>query len=297
MIFSINPEVSDISGEDMKLYDRQKNLFPVSRYIRLSNLISKALEEMKWHDQPRILLELYLLKMAEPYYNVAELIAKLNELGKQQLSNAQVTCESLEINSNQHSNATENIVENVQIPNMKGHESTEENTIITMADSFDNDLMGLWKDIVTEFSRKHPMSAQSLKDATVKELNANTFQISVSTQLALNMIKMHQETIRKLMTRKSGRDITVSMVLTDIAQNGGVVKEDIKIEPEHDTAPTEQFAVVEDFKETAKTAIPSKIESFAKKFGGSVIKKEKDSSINENNINKTEEFSENESEE
>ncbi len=297
MIFSINPEVSDVSGEDTKLYDRQKNLFPVSRYIRLSNLISKALEEMKWHDQPRILLELYLLKMAEPYYNVAELIAKLNELGKQQLSNAQVTCESLEINSNQHSNATENIVENVQIPNMKGHESTEENTIITMADSFDNDLMGLWKDIVTEFSRKHPMSAQSLKDATVKELNANTFQISVSTQLALNMIKMHQETIRKLMTRKSGRDITVSMVLTDIAQNGGVVKEDIKIEPEHDTAPAEQFAVVEDFKETAKTAIPSKIESFAKKFGGSVIKKEKDSSINENNINKTEEFSENESEE
>ncbi len=297
MIFSINPEVSDVSGEDTKLYDRQKNLFPVSRYIRLSNLISKALEEMKWHDQPRILLELYLLKMAEPYYNVAELIAKLNELGKQQLSNAQVTCESLEINSNQHSNATENIVENVQIPNMKGHESTEENTIITMADSFDNDLMGLWKDIVTEFSRKHPMSAQSLKDATVKELNANTFQISVSTQLALNMIKMHQETIRKLMTRKSGRDITVSMVLTDMAQNGGVVKEDIKIEPEHDTAPAEQFAVVEDFKETAKTAIPSKIESFAKKFGGSVIKKEKDSSINENNINKTEEFSENESEE
>ena len=297
MIFSINPEVSDVSGEDTKLYDRQKNLFPVSRYIRLSNLISKALEEMKWHDQPRILLELYLLKMAEPYYNVAELIAKLNELGKQQLSNAQVTCESLEINSKQHSNATENIVENVQTSDMKGHESTEENTIITMADSFDNDLMGLWKDIVTEFSRKHPMSAQSLKDATVKELNANTFQISVGTQLALNMIKMHQETIRKLMTRKSGRDITVSMVLTDMAQNGGVVKEDIKIEPEHDTAPAEQFAVVEDFKETAKTAIPSKIESFAKKFGGSVIKKEKDSSINENNINKTEEFSENESEE
>jgi DNA polymerase-3 subunit gamma/tau len=297
MIFSINPEVSDVSGEDTKLYDRQKNLFPISRYIRLGNLISKALEEMKWHDQPRILLELYLLKMAEPYYNVAELIAKLNELGKQQLSNAQITSELPEIKTEQHSNVIENIVENVKTPDIKRHESGEENTIITMADSFDNDLMGLWKDIVTEFSRKHPMSAQSLKNATVKELNANTFQISVSTQLALNMIKMHLETIQKLMTRKSGRDIKVSMGLNDIAQNGGVVKEDITIELEQDNAPTEKFAVVEDFKETAKTAIPQKIESFAKKFGGSVIKKEKDSNINENNINNAEEISENESEE
>ena len=279
MIFSINPEVAEISSEDTKLYDRQKNLFSISRYIRLGNLISKALEEMKWHDQPRILLELYLLKMAEPYYNVAELIAKINELEKQKFLSSQiVTDELLKNRIDQNSN----IIENMQGLNIKKDEIVEENTVTTMADSFDNDLMGLWKEIVTEFSRRHPMSAQSLKDAIVKELNSNFFQISVNTQLALNMIKIHLETIQKLMKRKSGRDIKVSMVLNDVAQNGEIFKEDITIDNKQDNVSIEKFAVVEDFSKTAKTAIPSKIENLAKKFGGSVIKKERDSNVNEN---------------
>ena len=279
MIFSINPEVAEISSEDTKLYDKQKNLFSISRYIRLGNLISKALEEMKWHDQPRILLELYLLKMAEPYYNVAELIAKINELGKQNFLSSQiVTDEGLKNRIDQNLN----IIENMQDLNIKKDEIVEENTVTTMADAFDNDLMGLWKEIVAEFSRKHPMSAQSLKDAIVKELNSNSFQISVNTQLALNMIKIHLETIQKLMKRKSGRDIKVSIVLNDVVQNGEMVKEDITIDNKQDNVSIEKFAVVEDFSKTAKTAIPSKIENLAKKFGGSVIKKERDNSINKN---------------
>ena len=279
MIFSINPEVAEISSEDTKLYDKQKNLFSISRYIRLGNLISKALEEMKWHDQPRILLELYLLKMAEPYYNVAELIAKINELGKQNFLSSQiVTDEGLKNRIDQNLN----IIENMQDLNIKKDEIVEENTVTTMADAFDNDLMGLWKEIVAEFSRKHPMSAQSLKDAIVKELNSNSFQISVNTQLALNMIKIHLETIQKLMKRKSGRDIKVSIVLNDVVQNGERVKEDITIDNKQDNVSIEKFAVVEDFSKTAKTAIPSKIENLAKKFGGSVIKKERDNSINKN---------------
>lgn len=279
MIFSINPEVAEISSEDTKLYDRQKNLFSISRYIRLGNLISKALEEMKWHDQPRILLELYLLKMAEPYYNVAELIAKINELGKQKFLSSQIVKDEL-LKNRKYQNS--NIIENMQDLNIKKDEIVEENTVTTMADAFDNDLMGLWKEIVAEFSRKHPMSAQSLKDAIVKELNSNSFQISVNTQLALNMIKIHLETIQKLMKRKSGRDIKVSIVLNDVVQNGEIVKEDITINNKQDNVSIEKFAVVEDFSKTAKTAIPSKIENLAKKFGGSVIKKERDNSINKN---------------
>ena len=279
MIFSINPEVAEISSEDTKLYDKQKNLFSISRYIRLGNLISKALEEMKWHDQPRILLELYLLKMAEPYYNVAELIAKINELEKQKFLSSQIAKDELLKNKIDQSS---NIIENMQDLNTKKDEIVEGNIVTTMADSFDNDLMGLWKEIVIEFSRKHPMSAQSLKDAIVKELNSNSFQISVNTQLALNMIKIHLETIQKLMKRKSGRDIKVSMVLNDVAQNGEIFKEDITIDNKQDNVSIEKFAVVEDFSKTAKTAIPSKIENLAKKFGGSVIKKERDSSINKN---------------
>lgn len=267
MIFSINSEIAEVSLEDKKLYDRQKNLFSIAQFIRMGNLISKALEEMKWHDQPRILLELYLLKMSEPYYNVAELIAKINDLGKQKLEDIPQIKE-VKIEPSSTNEEVHRILEQNEI--------VEHNTVITMADSVDNDLMGLWKEIVAEFSRKHPMSAQTLKDAVVKELNSNAFQIAVGSSLALNMIKMHLEAIQKLMARKSGREIKVSMVLDEVAQKGGVVKEDIKIEHEQEEK-KEKFIVVEDFKETAKTAIPSKIESFAKKFGGVATKNQKES--------------------
>ena len=267
MIFSINAEISDVSAEDKKLYDRQKNLFSIARFIRMGNLISKALEEMKWHDQPRMLLELYLLKMAEPYYNVAELIAKINELGKKSILSIPELVKETKIEKSMPGDEVANSIEST--------EPVQEHSVVTMADSFDNDLMGLWKEIVAEFSRKHPMSAQTLKEATVKELDSNSFQIAVSNPLSLNMIKMHLETIQKLMTRKSGREIKVSMAVDDIAQKGGIIKEDIKIETEQEYVPKETFAVVEDFKETAKTAVPSKIESIAKKFGGTAVKKEK----------------------
>ncbi len=269
MIFSVNPEISDVSSEDKKLYDRQKSLFSMSGYIRMGNLISKALEEMKWHDQPRILLELYLLKMAEPYYNVGELIAKIDELAKQKTVFGHVLADTgvdeQTANLHEDTDSYSNVPENI-----------EDGTVVTMADSVYNDLMGLWKEIVVEFSKKHPMSAQTLKDGIVKELNSSTLQISVKSVMALNMIKTHSEAIQKLMTRKSGREIKVAIVLDETLQKGGIIKEDIKIEQEEEVhSQQEKFAVVEDLKETAKTAVPSKIESIAKKFGGVAVKKEK----------------------
>ncbi|MDR3330841.1 MAG: DNA polymerase III subunit gamma/tau [Endomicrobium sp.] len=82
MIYSINPAIYEISSEDRKLFDIQKNLFTISRHVRINNLLSKALEKMHWNDQPRIVLEMYLLKMSEQYYDVGELINKITDLEK-----------------------------------------------------------------------------------------------------------------------------------------------------------------------------------------------------------------------
>ncbi|MDR1122723.1 MAG: DNA polymerase III subunit gamma/tau [Endomicrobium sp.] len=87
MIYLINPEIVEISTEDKKLFEVQKNLFTISRHIRMNNLLSRALEEMRWHDKPRILLEIYLLKMSESYYNVGELINRIVEFEKSVINN------------------------------------------------------------------------------------------------------------------------------------------------------------------------------------------------------------------
>ena len=204
MIFLINPEVTEISNEDKKLYEKQKNLFTVSQFIRMTNLISKALEEMKWHDQPRILLEMYLLKMAEPYYNIKELIQKIDELGK----NIPKTSFSSQNNTStkQSSSFTENSYDKDE------HQQFEEE-VITMADSAGYDLISLWNEAVTEIINKHPMTAQPLKTKNVKEMNNNTIQVSLDDEVSYGMVKEYGEVLQKLISRKAGREVFVKMIV------------------------------------------------------------------------------------
>ncbi|MDR2708632.1 MAG: DNA polymerase III subunit gamma/tau [Elusimicrobiota bacterium] len=82
MIFSISPDILDISASDKKLFEAQKDIFTQTRFIRMNNLISKAIEQMHWHDQPQILLEMTLLKMAQDYYDIGSIVKKITELEK-----------------------------------------------------------------------------------------------------------------------------------------------------------------------------------------------------------------------
>lgn len=262
MIFSVNPKIAEISTEDFKLYDKQKNLFTVSRFVRMGNLISKALEEMKWHDQPRILLELYLLKMAEPYYNIKELVSKIDELGK----NAALS--SPQQNFNEEASFYGG-----------GREQSDTNIVheevAVMAEATGYDIIDLWKQSVCEIRKKHPMTSHPLETKNIKELSPDVLQISLPDSLSYNMVKEYAEVLQKLMTRKAGREIAVKMIIdSNIDDENAVIKEDIIVKEEIESNNNEIYKVGEDLKETAKTAIPSRIESIAKKFGGKAVKRQ-----------------------
>jgi DNA polymerase-3 subunit gamma/tau len=255
MIYAVNPEITDISPNDKNLYNKQKTLFTISRFIRLGNLISKALEEMKEHDQPRILLEIYLLKMAEPYYNVGELISKIDEISK--TGNINI------VNDPRESTSQVNNISNDEI------EHDNDNDVSTMSETTDYDLLSIVKDIICEVGQKHPIRAPMLNNAQIKILNNNTIQLLFKDKYDLNMVKSYDELIKKLISRKVGREIGINM---GVDENISIANEDIvtKQEPEQ---PKETFVVVEDLKETAKTAMPAKIENIAKKFAGKAVRK------------------------
>lgn len=255
MIYCVNPEIADISTSDKNLYNKQKTLFTVSRFIRLGNLISKVLEEMKEHDQPRILLEIYLLKMAEPYYSVGELISKIDEISK--TGNISI------VNDTKESTAQVNNINNDAI------EQDQDNDVSTMSETTDYDLLSISKDVICEVAQKHPIRAPMLKNAQIKILNNNTIQLLFKDKYDLTMIKSYDELIKKLISRKVGREIVINM---GVDENIIVPDEDIVAKPEPEQ-PKETFVVVEDLKETAKTAVPAKIENIAKKFAGKAVRK------------------------
>jgi DNA polymerase-3 subunit gamma/tau len=81
MFYSIDPQLVQINDEEKIIIEKQQIFFSVSRYVRISNLLSRAIQEMRTNDEhSNVILEMYLIKSAEPYYNINELIDKIDKL-------------------------------------------------------------------------------------------------------------------------------------------------------------------------------------------------------------------------
>jgi DNA polymerase-3 subunit gamma/tau len=239
MIYLINSEVAEIFTEDKKLFEIQKNLFSVSRHIRMNNLLSKALEEMRWHDQPRIILEMYLLKMSEPYYNVDELINRISELEKSAI-NKKCDFKSFGI---EQAEIKENY--NVVAP---------------------TDLVSVWSEqLVAEIMKEHPLTAQSLKKAVIKVTGDVSIKLFVPGQFDYESIMGFRDQIIKLFQKKTGINVTIKVMIEKSALSSK--QEDIATKEAKLVLPVEYaIEIKKDLKEIAKTAVPKHIEDVAKKF-------------------------------
>lgn len=254
MIYSINPEISEISTEEKKLFEVQKTLFSVARHVRMNNLLSKALEEMRWHDQPRILLEMYLLKMSEPYYNVGELINRMSDIEKN-MSAGNYVQEPYPASYGQakepQAGVPVNVVEDV------------EHSV---------DLLSVWNEIVAEIRKKHPLTSQSLQKTLVKISSPSSVRITVANKFDYDGVMEFHDQISKLYQRKTGSGIGVKVAVENIEIEEKSEKEENIVVKEESAPPPVEYEVEEDFKESAKTAVPSHIEAIAKKFGATAKK-------------------------
>jgi DNA polymerase-3 subunit gamma/tau len=158
MLYSIDKDLVKINEEEKKSIEVQKTFFSVSRHIHISNLLSKAIDVMKEHnDNLNIILEMFLIKIAEPYYNINELINKIDKVIKQ----------------------TEGVE---QISSMTSKSS----------------LLTIWNAIVNKLITGHPLTAQALKNISIEVIDHYTIQLSAHTQFDYEAILDFQELILQL---------------------------------------------------------------------------------------------------
>jgi DNA polymerase-3 subunit gamma/tau len=238
MIYSINPSIAEISSEDKKIFDIQKTLFTVSRHVRMNNLLSKVLEEMRWHDQPRILLEMYLLKISEPYYDVGELINKITDLEK-----------------------NVSICSNSQLPFEKQLALQSESYAVGRI-SDPADLTVVWNEIVSEIIKEHSLSAQPLKNALIKIESISSIQLVFSKQFDYDSALEFQDQISKFFQKMTGLNVAIKIIIEKNISKNKAIQKDTSLAKE-DPLQT---------KENAKIRVPKYIEEIAKKFS-SIAKK------------------------
>ncbi len=82
MILSLNSSVLEVTPDELKELEKRKTIFSVPWLIRSGHMLSRALDELRWSEQPRLVLELHMLRLAQPFESVKELIERIESLEK-----------------------------------------------------------------------------------------------------------------------------------------------------------------------------------------------------------------------
>ncbi|MDR1511170.1 MAG: DNA polymerase III subunit gamma/tau [Endomicrobium sp.] len=241
MIYSINPSIIEISSNDKELFDVQKTLFSVSCHVRMNNLLSKALEEMRWHDQPRILLEIYLLKISEPYYNVGELIDRIVDLEKNVNINNKIS------------------------PVLKNRYKQDEKFNVKKS-SGSTDLISIWNEIVSEIVKEHPLTGKSLENVLVETVGISSIQLTVSKQFDYDGVLKFRERILEFFQKKTGLNIEMKVsIIKSTGQNEVISQKDV-LASEKNLLPNTICDIIKNVDKGEKSLIPRHIKEIAKSF-------------------------------
>ncbi len=81
-----------VAGEDTKILElpdkhreillRGKEQFTEENLVRIIDLLSKTYESMKWSEQPRLVIEVEMFRLCQPYIPIGEIIERIGKLEK-----------------------------------------------------------------------------------------------------------------------------------------------------------------------------------------------------------------------
>jgi DNA polymerase-3 subunit gamma/tau len=293
MIYSIDSDILDIAPENKKLFEKQKSLFTPARHVRMNNLISKALEEMRWNDHPRIILEMYLLKMAENYYDVDALLKKIGELEKNIEADNFLPNTSARLSASSQSKTyaspnvsvsakKENHIQNQDNLQSAEKQSPKKQNYSNQNNSQNGDLFSLWGQIVDEISAKN-LTASELTKLALNVVSENEIILSAESQYLKDWGDRYKDEVEKLYRDKTGKNINVKIVIDEskpVAKNENNIEESGEIESEDESAAgtvieevDESDLLIDDNEDkTTKEKIPESLKEKAKKWGGTVRK-------------------------
>ncbi|MDR0984926.1 MAG: DNA polymerase III subunit gamma/tau [Endomicrobium sp.] len=184
MIYSINPRIIEIFPEEQEILKNLKIKISINTYIHINTILSKAINNMYQYDKPIVILEIYLLKATETYYNAKEFINKLDEL-----------IEKIQTSDNEYNNQ------------------------FAQKHFDDTKLKHEWKMIINELGNKHPLIAMSLKNALIKITSDNFIQLTVFNQFDYDNIVDLKEEIHYLLKKKVNLNIELNIIKSDITNN------------------------------------------------------------------------------
>ncbi|MHB9154083.1 MAG: DNA polymerase III subunit gamma/tau [Endomicrobiales bacterium] len=274
LLNKVNPETLEVTADEVKVLESQKELFSTVWLIRSGHLISKALDEMRWADQPRLILELYLLKLAQPYAGIDMLVERLDKLEKnlpyeEPAAPRKAAPEVREEAPARYQAAPETPA--TDFPASLQAETAPAQGEKTAASA--KDVSITWDEVASELQQTRPIIGSVLSEVAFEGSSGNSVTITVKNKFQQESLKRNQALIEDLLEKKAGRRYGLKLLVNEKLETPQkAAPQVIEAAPETEGPSLLEYQVEGDLS-SRKGEVPPGLEKLINKFPGKIVKK------------------------
>ena len=264
MILSLNSSVLEVTPDELKELEKRKTIFSVPWLIRSGHMLSRALDELRWSEQPRLVLELHMLRLAQPFESVKELIERIESLEKNVSAGGYSVSDPA---------PEEKYEAAAPAPSAGSEPKPSQPPARATQSAAPSDIARMWQDIVRELKAERPRIGNMLDGSLAKSITGNNFIIGAVSNFQQDGIKNNQAVIEDAVEKKAGRRLGLQIQIVSVKPQETVVEEEVIVEDEAVEAPIKEVFQVEADLTDTKGELPKGINKVLNKFPGKVVKK------------------------
>ncbi|MFH1379964.1 MAG: DNA polymerase III subunit gamma/tau [bacterium] len=194
LIVASGNEPKDESQESIAFLRAVSKRFGIPEIIRDMRLLSRCLDEMRWSEQPRLLLEMYTARLVEPYVDLKELADKIE------------ASPALPVKS----------VSSIPIPVKTTKQNTnpqQEDTVLASDSAVPESETSCWQSVVHEVEKSKPSLAACLKESSFTRITQNQWKLTFAQQYTCDFVKRNIEYLKKLVQKICNKTVSIDFEL------------------------------------------------------------------------------------
>jgi len=212
------------SSDGLQISGRSVSLAEVLHMIKV---MGQCVDEMRWNDNPRLVLELYSLRLTQPFVDAGELFRRIELLEK--AGPADKTTGQHETPGHAETTGPNITVGNPKnLPASPSASALPVRPIVSEAPALStspaspvaSDVTDLWKRLLAELWKK-PTVASHLERAHLKSATAAEWVIGFADAFAMSSVQRNQAFLEETVAAVAGRPIKVRLVQQTLDRREG----------------------------------------------------------------------------
>ncbi len=178
---------SNLSDFEKEVVEKHEKNFSVEEMLRISKMLLKCKEEMRWSDDPKFLFELYLVKLTMPFLDADELKKIINCGTRKDENNVQ----------NSHD----------------GAKIIHKSAIAAKGDAAVADVKGFWSGFLASIPSSEGRLKNALGNSRLENMKESSIELEVQSEFALKELKSKQDVALNLLSKYAGKSFSVEFIL------------------------------------------------------------------------------------